>query len=60
MDELTVSISEACRMLGIGRTTLYQLIGSGRLKTIRIGRRRLVVFTSMRMLIARAVTAEQA
>ena len=29
-------------MLGIGRTLIYELIAQGKLKTVRIGRRRFV------------------
>jgi excisionase family DNA binding protein len=35
-------VPEACRMLGIGRSTLYELMSAGRLKSVTIGRRRLV------------------
>jgi excisionase family DNA binding protein len=55
-DRLTVSVSEACRLLGIGRTSVYQLIAEGRIKTTRIGNRRLVRVDSLREL----VTAEAA
>jgi excisionase family DNA binding protein len=37
-----LSIDEAARALGIGRSRLYDEIGAGRLRSIRIGRRRLV------------------
>jgi excisionase family DNA binding protein len=46
-DPITVTIREACRLLGIGNTSIYGLIGDGRLKTITIGRRRLVVYQSL-------------
>lgn len=34
---LTVSIRDACRMTGIGRSKLYELIGGGEIETIKIG-----------------------
>lgn len=38
-----LSIDEAARQLGgIARSTVYQEIGAGRLRTIKVGRRRLV------------------
>jgi excisionase family DNA binding protein len=35
---LVVAIRDAARMLAVGRTTLYELIASGQLATIHIGR----------------------
>lgn len=34
-----LSITEACRALAIGRTTLYSLINAGAIRAVRIGRR---------------------
>lgn len=50
---LCVRIDHAVRILGIGRTKLYELIGSGDLEIIRIGRRTLVLRPSIDALIAR-------
>ena len=41
-DSATLTTHEAARYLGIGRTTLYQLIKSGELDSFLIGRRRLI------------------
>ena len=38
---------EAQRTLSIGRTLLYQLMDAGELETVKIGRRRLVVASSI-------------
>jgi excisionase family DNA binding protein len=35
---LLVSARDATRMLGVGRTTLYELINQGRLRPVHIGR----------------------
>lgn len=35
-------MAEAAALLSVGRTTIYELIGSGSLRTIKIGSRRLV------------------
>lgn len=37
-----LSVAEAAKRLGVSRTSAYQLIGSGRLRSITVGRRRLV------------------
>lgn len=47
MDQLLVSPADAARKLGIGRTLLYELIASGRLPSIKLGRRRLIATASL-------------
>ena len=42
MTALLITTDEAARQLGVGRSTLYDLIRSSRLRTVKIGRRRLV------------------
>jgi excisionase family DNA binding protein len=42
----TCTINEACEVTGLGRTKLYELIGTGHLATTRVGRRRLVLVSS--------------
>lgn len=37
-----LSPEEAAEALGVGRTTIYELLASGRIASIRVGRRRLV------------------
>jgi excisionase family DNA binding protein len=34
---LSVRIPDACRMTGIGRSKLYELIKEGRIRTIKVG-----------------------
>ena len=45
---LAVSPSEAARLAGIGRTTLYEAIGSGALRSLKIGKRRLITVEALR------------
>lgn len=35
-------IPDACQQLGVGRSTMYELIAAGTLSTVKIGRRTLV------------------
>ena len=41
-EKLAFTIAEACVALGIGKTSLYELISSGELKSIRAAGRRLI------------------
>lgn len=45
---LTVRIPEACRMTGIGRSKLYELIKAGEIETIKVGSSTLVTVVSLR------------
>lgn len=48
---LAYSVNDAIRLTSIGRTKLYELIGQGRLKSVRIGGRVLIPADSLRALI---------
>jgi excisionase family DNA binding protein len=37
---LAVTVKKACELIGVGNTTMYELIRDGRVKTTTIGRRR--------------------
>jgi excisionase family DNA binding protein len=50
-EPISVRIHEACRLTGIGRSKLYELIEAGELATIKIGRMTLVPMSSLRRLI---------
>lgn len=50
-DRLSCTVDEACEVTGLGRTKLYELIGSGRVLTTTIGRRRLVIIRSLLELV---------
>ena len=51
---LAVTVREACRLTGIGRTLLYDMIRDGRVNALRLGRRRLVTTASLNALIDKA------
>lgn len=44
-------IPDACRRLGVGRSSLYELIKSGELRSIKIGSRTLIPETDIQKLI---------
>lgn len=47
MDALNISILEAARALGVGRSATYELLNAGKLKSVKIGSRRLVTVASV-------------
>jgi excisionase family DNA binding protein len=53
-DPLAVTIPDACRMLGIGRTKFYELIGAGDVRAIRVAGRTLIEVASLRTLVSAA------
>lgn len=52
MSESLLTINEASERLRIGRSTLYDLIRSKRLRTIKIGSRRLVPASAIDQVVA--------
>ena len=53
-EPITVRIKEACRITGIGRSKLYELIAEGEIDIIKIGAMTLIPVDSLRGLINRA------
>ncbi len=48
MKPINVSILDAARILGIGRSKLYELINDGALETVKLGTRTLVRVASIK------------
>ena len=48
-------VEEAAQALRVSRDTMYELIRSGRLKTIKVGSRRLVPLTALDEFVASAL-----
>jgi hypothetical protein len=48
---LAVTLATARKISGLGYTTLWKLIGNGTLATMRVGRRRLIAYESLRKLL---------
>ena len=55
---LAYPVKDACHVVGIGRTKLYQLINNGTLRTVLVGRKRLVNADSLRALVEGSDHAE--
>lgn len=50
---LCVRVNVAARMMGIGRTKLYELIGNGEVDAIKVGKATLVTTASLNAMIER-------
>jgi len=50
MEPIFVSVEDAAKALSVGRTSLYELIRSGALESRKMGRRRLILASSLRRL----------
>lgn len=52
-DRLTHSIEQAARALGVGRSLVFTLLKEGQLKSIRVGKRRLILTTELQAFLDR-------
>ena len=53
IEPIVMRVPDACRYLGIGRSTLYVLIGEGEIEVIKLGSSTLVLTASLRALVER-------
>jgi excisionase family DNA binding protein len=44
---ITVTVAKTCHLTSLGNTKIYELIKEGRLKSVAVGRRRLVFVSSI-------------
>ena len=51
IEPIALRINDAARLAGLGRTSIYELIKTGRLKTVKIAGRRFVPMSALRRLI---------
>lgn len=51
MEPIALSVSDAVKASGLGRTTLYEAMSEGRMETRKVGRKRLILTRSLRRLI---------
>ncbi|MEQ1539354.1 MAG: helix-turn-helix domain-containing protein [Sphingorhabdus sp.] len=50
MEPIAISVNGAAKALGVGRSSIYGLLKSGRLEAIKIGRRTLLTTASINRL----------
>ena len=53
VDAICVRVNDAARMIGVGRTKLYELISSGELETVKLGKATRVTTASLHKLVER-------
>ena len=51
MDKLLIDVTSAATTLGIGRSKLYELIATGKLRKVKIGKRCLIPVEALRELV---------
>jgi excisionase family DNA binding protein len=54
-DQLLVTPEEAARRLSVGRTTIYELMSSGELQSVNIGRCRRVPVSSLSLFVSKLI-----
>lgn len=53
VDPICVRVNEAARMIGVGRTKLYELIAAGEVETVKLGKSTRVTTASLHDLVRR-------
>lgn len=53
LDPICVRVNDAARMIGVGRTKLYELIAAGEVETVKLGKSTRVTTASLHDLIRR-------
>lgn len=62
VEKVGYSVEETMQATGLGRSTVYELLGSGELESIKVGRRRIVPADAITQFMnaKRAATADKA
>jgi excisionase family DNA binding protein len=53
VEPICVKVNDAARMIGVGRTKLYELIASGEIEAIKLGKSTRITAASLHELIMR-------
>ena len=59
MDKILLKVPEVAEMIGLGRSKAYQLMGSGELASVRVGRARRIPTEAVRKWVADQSAAEE-
>ena len=52
-DPICVRVNDAARMIGVGRTKLYELIATGEVETVKLGKATRITTASLHDLVKR-------
>lgn len=52
-DPICVRVNDAARMIGVGRTKLYELIAAGEIETVKLGKATRITTASLHDLVRR-------
>lgn len=52
-DQICVRVNDAARMIGVGRTKLYELIATGEVETVKLGKATRITTASLHELVKR-------
>lgn len=53
LNAIACPITTACRVVGLGRTKLYELLAKGEITAVKVGRRTIVKLSSLQEFLAR-------
>lgn len=53
VEPICVKVNDAARMIGVGRTKLYELIASGEIEAIKLGKSTRITTASLKKLVMR-------
>lgn len=56
-NSISVGIADAAKMTGLSRSRIYELMNEGKLRSVHVGRRRLIPVSSLRELVGETVPA---
>jgi excisionase family DNA binding protein len=48
VETISVTVKRACELTGLSHTTIYKLLGEGKLHAVKIGRRTLIGYGELR------------
>jgi excisionase family DNA binding protein len=60
VEPLSVDIPGACRLTGLGRSKIYELLGNGEIRSLKVGRRRIITLAAIRNFLDRLQADEAA
>jgi len=59
LSKILYTVEETANILSLGRTVVYQLLASGELESVKVGRARRVLYTSIENFVAKLTQANQ-